>query len=130
MKERGMNKMTLQTIAEVEKIRRGFEMGSQVGVTSLGRSTKWREDLERLGAMQIVDRNQTTAILLKPESFQGLMTYLDQVDEKLEQAQIEVLFNYRKDTTDFLSGNELATKAKESFRARKEQLRGFLDGDK
>jgi len=130
MKEKGLNKMTLQTIAEVEKIRHGFEMGSQVGVTSLGRSTKWREDLERLAAMQIVDRNQTTAILLKPESFQALMTYLDQVDEKLEQAQVEALFDHRRDTTEFLSGEELATKAKESFRARKQQLRGFLDGDK
>ncbi|XZF75343.1 hypothetical protein ACSBO6_17315 [Bacillus sp. AL-1R] len=38
--------MKIETSKNIEKIRRGFEMGSRIGVTQLGRSTKWRQDLE------------------------------------------------------------------------------------
>ncbi|MBP1970329.1 exonuclease VII small subunit [Virgibacillus natechei] len=130
MKQKGLNKMTNQMLKDVEKIRRGFELGSRVGVTQLGRSTQWRDDLERLTAMEVVDRNQTAAVLLKPESFKALMTYLDQVEQELEQEQVEAIFAYRKDSNDWSSGEDLATKAKASLEERQRYIRGLLDDDR
>lgn len=131
MKQKGMSELTTQMIEDVEKIRKGFEMGSRVGVTQLGRSTQWREDLDRLIAMEVVDRNQTAAVIMKPEAFTALMTYIDSMDKELEQAQVEALFGHRKHTTEYLDGGseELATKAIASFRKRKDQFREILDGD-
>lgn len=129
MRQKGLINMTAKMIEEVEKIRRGFELGSRVGVTQLGRSTKWRDDLERLAAMEVVDRNQTAAILLKPDTFKALMAYLDQVDEELEQAQVEALFASRKHLTDWTSSEDMANKAKTGLQERQKQIRGILDGD-
>ncbi|WP_180232993.1 hypothetical protein [Bacillus sp. AFS055030] len=55
--------MTIETSKNIEKIRRGFNMGSRIGVTQLGRSTKWRQDLENHAVLEILDRNQTAGIL-------------------------------------------------------------------
>ncbi|PLR76311.1 hypothetical protein CU633_16600 [Bacillus sp. V3-13] len=129
MKKKGLKNMSPQMIKDVEKIRKGFQLGSRVGVTQLGRSTKWREELERFGIMEVVERNQTAAILLDTDVFKALLTYLEQSDEELEQAQVESLFGHRRHTDNFSSGEELATKAKESLRARREDIRGLLDGD-
>lgn len=122
--------MTSQSIKDVEKIRGGFELDSRVGVTQLGRSTKWREELERLGALEVVDRNQTAAILIKPEVYIALMAYLDQVDEELEQAQVEAIFGNRKHLNDWSSGEDLSAKAKDGLQEKEKHIRGLLDGDK
>ena len=73
MKDKEMSKLSAETIKEVQRIRHGFQMGSRVGVTQLGRSTQWREDLARVAAMEVVERNETRAVLLKPEVFQAML---------------------------------------------------------
>jgi hypothetical protein len=120
--------MSIEMLENVEKIRRGFEVGSRVGVSQLGRSTQWRSDLERLSALEVLDRNQTAGILLSPSVYKSLLEYLDNMDKALEQAQVEQLFDYRKEMH-WTSGEDLATKAKTSLKARQEHIRGLLDGD-
>ena len=120
--------MSIEMREDVEKIRRGFEAGSRVGVTQLGRSTQWRSDLERLSVLEILDRNQTAGILLSPTMYNSLLEYLDHVDKALEQAQVEQLFEHRKEMH-WSSGEDLATKAKGNLKARQEHIRGLLDGD-
>jgi hypothetical protein len=123
-----MKPMTTEILENVEKIRRGFDMGSRIGVTQLGRSTQWRKDLENHAALEILDRNQTAGILLSPETFKSLLDYLDNVDQELEQVQVEKLYGNRKEMN-WASGEDLATKAKASFTARQDHIRKFLDGD-
>lgn len=127
MKKKVM-KMTIEMLENVEKIRRGFEVGSRVGVSQLGRSTQWRSDLERLSALEILDRNQTAGILLSPSVYKSLLEYLDNIDTVLEQAQVEQLFEQRKEIH-WTSGEDLATKAKASLKEREKHIRGVLDGD-
>lgn len=127
---KGYDEMNIEMLESVEKVRNGFELGSRVGVTQLGRSTKWREDLERLSAMEVVDRNQTAAVLLSPETFKALLTYLEQVDKEREQMQVEALFKAREHMNNWDSGESLATKAKDRLTERQEQIRGLLDGNK
>lgn len=130
MEKKGLNNVTQDVLEKVEKVRSGFEMGSRVGVTALGRSTQWREELERLSAMEVVDRNQTAAILLSPDAFKAILAYLEQVDMEREQMQVEALFKAREHMNDWDSGDSLAAKASESLKARQEQIRGLLDGHK
>ncbi|MFY4775198.1 hypothetical protein [Metabacillus sp. RGM 3146] len=91
-----MGELTAKMLEEIEKIRNGFELGCRVGVTKLSRSTQWRDDLEKFSAMEVVDRNQTAAILMKPDLFR-VMEYIYQMDAELEQAQIESLFEQRRE---------------------------------
>lgn len=130
LEKKGSVEMSMEMLEQVEKIRSGFQMGSRVGVTALGRSTQWREELERLAAMEVVDRNQTAAILLSPDAFKAILAYLDQIDEEREQMQVEALFKAREHMNDWDSGESLATKAVESLKARQDQIRGLLDGHK
>ncbi len=130
MEEKRLNELTQEILDKVEQIRSGFKMGSRVGVTALGRSTQWREELEKLSAMEVTDRDQTAAILLSPDAFKAILTYLDQVDREREQLQLEVLFEARKDMNDWDSGDSLAAKTLQILDEREDQIRGLLDDHK
>lgn len=130
MEEKRLNELTQEILDKVEQIRSGFKMGSRVGVTALGRSTQWCEELEKLSAMEVTDRDQTAAILLSPDAFKAILTYLDQVDREREQLQLEVLFEARKDMNDWDSGDSLAAKTLQILDEREDQIRGLLDDHK
>ena len=119
-------KMPIDVLEDVEKARQ-FNYGKRVGVTALGRSTDWRKELDQLSVMEVVDRTDTVAILVNPETFKSLMDYIDYTEKELEQAQVEAVFGHRLKTTEFYSGDELSQKAKARFNERKAQLRGSLD---
>lgn len=130
MKKKGLiSAMPPHVLQTVEKIRGGFQLGSHVNVTQLGRSTAWRSHLAELGAMQVLDRNQTTAVLLTPDAFLALTEYIDLMEKELEKAQVETLLAERADMNNRESGEELARKAKESFLSRQEHLQRLLHDD-
>ncbi|WP_053958049.1 hypothetical protein [Sulfobacillus thermosulfidooxidans] len=111
----------------LEAVRRGFDLHSRVSVTQLGRSTQWRADLNKFSVLEVLDRNQTTAILLKPEVYQAIKTYLDQLEEELEQARVDALFAQRDALQHWASGDDLAQQALASFTKRHDHLRNVLD---
>ncbi|MCF2939742.1 hypothetical protein L1N85_15075 [Paenibacillus alkaliterrae] len=122
--------MSKQMLTTVERVRNGFQLDSHITVTQLARSTSWRSDLEKFDAMQILDRNQTAAVVLTPDAFRAVMSYIDMIEEELEARQTETLLEAREHMNNWESGQELSRKAKESFLDRQERLRGLLDGDK
>ncbi|MCE4052084.1 hypothetical protein [Bacillus sp. Au-Bac7] len=140
MKEKEMSKLSAKAIEEVQKIRHGFQMGSRVGVTQLGRSTQWREDLDRLSAMEVVDRNETKAILLKPEVYEAMVTYMEvlektqaELEAELETAEVEALYGHRlhrKESDFVMGGKESAQDAVALFLSNPEKFKAPLDGDK
>lgn len=121
--------MSKSSIASVEKIRRGFPLGSHINVTQLGRSTAWRADLEKLSAMTVLDRNQTAAVILTPEAFRSLLEYVDAMEQEVDALQVETLLKAREGMDDWKTGQTLSDKAKEIFLSRRNELRGLLDGD-
>lgn len=114
-------------LEQVERIRNGFALGSRVSVTQLGRSTKWRDALDEVTALEVVDRNQTAAVLIKPEAYTAMLNYIDQIEEELEHAQVESLFARRENMNNWASGEELNAKGLESLEKRKADLRSLLD---
>lgn len=81
--------------------------------------------------VEILDRNQPFAVMLTPELFHAVRKYITLLEQQLEALQLEVLFTLRtEERMDWTTGDDLQQKAKESFRARKELIRGLLDGDK
>lgn len=140
MKEKEMSKLSAKAIEEVQKVRHGFQMGSRVGVTQLGRSTQWREDLDRLSAMEVVDRNETKAILLKPEVYEAMVNYMEvleknqaELEAELETAEVEALYGHRlhhKESDFVMGGKESAQDAVALFLSNPEKFKAPLDGDK
>lgn len=140
MKEKELSKLSTKAIEEVQKIRHGFQMGSRVGVTQLGRSTQWREDLDRLAAMEVVDRNETKAILLKPELYEAMVEYMavlerkkEELEVELETAEVEQLYGHRlerKESDFVMGGKEAAEDAVALFLSNPEKFRSPLDDDK
>ena len=129
MGKKGRISMSREMLSTVEQVRHGFQMDSQITVTQLTRSTSWKSELAKYSALQILDHNQTAAVVLTPEAFRAVMKYIDEIEEELEKAQLEMLLKAREDMKDWAGGKELSGKAKESFLERQELLRGLLDGD-
>lgn len=130
IKEKRIGHVSNEEIDKVEKVRNGFKMGSHVGLTKLGRSTHWREKLEAQGALELLDRNETAGVILEPKVFEAMLNYMDEIDEELEQERLAALFERRKNTIEFLSGEALATKALVNFKERQQHIRRFLDDNK
>lgn len=129
MNGKGMVEMSSHTLRTVEKVRNGFDMDSHINITQLSRSTAWRDQLKKFESMQILDRNQTAAIILTPDAFRAILQYMDSVESELEKAQLELLLQARDQMNHWETGEELSRKAKESFLARQDHLRGLLNGD-
>lgn len=123
-------KAEVELVKKIEKVRNGFEMGTNVGLTKLGRSTEWRQKLEELGAFQVLDRDKTIGILLEPEIFKAMLDYMKVTEAELEQASFDALYERRKNTTEFSSGAELGSEALAIFAKRKKEVRRFPDGYK
>lgn len=121
--------MEQQSLEQIERIRNGFALGSRVSVTQLGRSTKWREELEQMTALEVVDRNQTAAVLIKPEAYIAMLNYINEMEVELEQAQVHALFARRENMNNWAPGDDLQEKALESLEKRKAEIRGLLDGN-
>lgn len=130
MKRKGLISMSRQMLSTVERVRNGFQLDSHITVTQLTRSTTWRTDLEKFVAMQVLDRNQTAAVVITPDAFRAVLDYINMVEEELETTKLEMLLKARENMENWESGEELSRKARESFLERQEHLRGVLDGDK
>lgn len=130
MDQKGPIVMSKEMLATVDQLRKGFQLDSQITVTQLTRSTSWKRDLAKFAVMQILDHNKTAAVVLTPDAYRAILSYIDMIEEELDSTQLEVLLKTREQMEDWQSGKELSHKAKESFFNRQEQLRGLFDGNK
>ena len=123
-------KMAIDLLKDVDAFLGGFELGSHVGITDLQRKTDWRQGFAASKMVEVLDRNQPFAVMLKPELFDAVRKYIAVLERQLEELQIEALFTQRsEERMNWTTGDDLKQKAKESFRDRKELIRGLLDGD-
>ncbi|WP_033544191.1 hypothetical protein [Planococcus sp. CAU13] len=120
-------KKKMELLHKIQKVRQDSEIEVRVELPKFDRSTEWREELENLGALQIIDRGETIGVLLEPEIFQAFLEYLNLVEHELEEAVLAAILEQRKDDTNFLSGEELTTAALKIFEERKKEIRRFLD---
>ncbi len=122
--------MATDLLKDVDVVLGGFELGSHIGITDLQRSTDWRQRFAASKMVEILDRNQPFAVMLKPEIFDAVRKYIAVLERQLEELQVEVLFTQRtEERMNWTTGDDLKQKAQESFRYRKELIRGLLDGD-
>ncbi len=122
--------MAMDLMKDVDVFLGGFQLGSHVGITDLQRKTDWRQGFATSKMVEILDRNQPFAVMLKPELFDAVRKYIAVLERQLEELQIEALFTQlSEERMNWTTGDDLKQKAKESFRDRKELIRGLLDGD-
>lgn len=113
----------------VEKIKRTVSSQPRVGLTEFARSKKWRESLEVQDIIEIVDRTETAGYLVSPEGMRILLDSIETLEKEVEQSYVDALFASREGMDDWLSGDDLALRAKESLRTRESRIRRLLDGD-
>lgn len=122
-------KQKMDLFERFEKVRNGFEVDAHIGLTKLGRSPEWRQQLKALGAIQVTNRNKTVGVLLEPEVFNAMLNFISLIDEEMEQESFAAMVERRKGTTGFLSGDELTAKAIAVFEENQQRIRKFLDDD-
>lgn len=120
--------MTQQLIEEVSSVLGGFALGSHVGVTELQRTAAWRDKLNQMKMLEILDRHETFAVMMKPELFDALRTYVSALEEQVEQLQLDRLFAHRAHAN-WQSGEELQASVLSSFEKRRDEFRDILHGD-
>lgn len=114
-------------LKDVDTVLGGFELGSHIGITDLQRKTSWRKDFDETKMMEILDRNEPFAVMLKPEVFQALRKYVRELEEQIEELQLDALFARRQDNMNWSTGEDLKKKAKESSHARIDSIRGLFN---
>ena len=119
-----------QVLKDVQTILGGLNVGSHIGITELQRKTSWREEFTKSKIMEVLDRNETFAVMLTPEVFRSVQAYIEQLEQQVEQLQLDALFARREGNMNWMTGEDLKQKAKASFHTRKDLIRGLLDGDK
>jgi len=127
MREKGLKRMSVEMLQTVEKVRGGFDLGGRVNVTKLGRSTEWRDSLKVSSVLEIVDRNETAAVIMEPEVFKALLGFIDVLEEELEQSQVEAIFKSRENNNNWQTGKSLVNQAIENMDSRIEFLKGRID---
>ncbi len=122
--------MQTDLLKDVDVLLGGFELGSHIGITELQRSTDWRQRFAASKMVEILDRNQPLAVMLKPEIFDAIRQYIAVLEQQLETLQVDALFAQRPEARmNWTTGNDLKRQAQESLRDRHELIRGLLDGD-
>lgn len=99
----------------------------RLGVSDFARSKEWRTELAAKGCLEVVDHSETIGFVMAPEYASALTSYINELEQELENAHIRMLFDLRKEYTEYLSGEELAQKAIENLDANQEQVEEFLD---
>ena len=84
--------------------------------------------LSDAGVVEITDRGGTAGWLLSAEDMAAIVEGYSYLEEQLERMQIAALFEARNDSQP-LSGEALKAAVRETFDARKAELRGVVDGD-
>ncbi|MBQ9042578.1 MAG: hypothetical protein IJ111_07155 [Eggerthellaceae bacterium] len=93
----------------------------------MARGKDWRERLPEEGVIEITDRGGTAGWLLSDEGMRALVEGYAYLEEEVERAQIAAMFEARRDSRP-LTGEELESAVLETYRARKDELRGIIDG--
>ncbi|QKY70442.1 hypothetical protein [Lentibacillus sp. CBA3610] len=113
----------------VEKIRGGFQVDGYISVTQLSRSTDWKKTLQKMDAMQVLDRNKTAGVLMTKDAYVGVMDYIDALEKELDAAQVSTILAERQHMDDWTEGDDLAGKAKDSLLKRSDYLQGLINED-
>lgn len=117
---------TAETLTSFQSM---IEPGTRVGVTEFSRGKEWRKMLPSAGCFEVVDRNETVGFFLDPEFARSIGEQLAILEEQLENAQIEALYEARKNFGPFLKGKDLKDSALAILDAHKSEIMEFVNGD-
>ena len=98
----------------------------RISVTELSRSKDWRDRLPEVGVIEITDRGDTAGWLLSAQDMEAIIEGYSYLEEEVERVQIAAIFGAREDSRP-LSGDALKDAVRESFEARRGELRGVVD---
>ena len=112
---------------KASRVRSVVNGGARLGVSDFARSKEWRGQLADLGCVEVVDRSETVGYVMSPDYAQALASYLDQLEEELEDAHIRMMFDSRREYGPALAGDELASAALAELHANERLIEGFLN---
>lgn len=112
---RGEGEPMSQVFEDVQTLLGGVAIGSHIGITEMQRQTKWRETFQESKILEVLDRNETFAVVVKPELLRSLRIYIEQLEEQVEQLQLDVLFAQRQGTMHWATGTDLKDQAHASL---------------
>ncbi len=118
-----------KTLEDVQMILGGFELGNHIGLTEMQREKEWKEEFNKKRMVEILERNETFGLLIKPDLFRSLQIYIEHLEQQVERLQLDAMFASREGNMIWLTGEDLKQKSQESFRARKDLIGSLFDGD-
>ena len=100
----------------------------RVSVSSLARSKDWKERLSQEGLIEVLDRGDTCAWLVSPESMDALMAGYASYQDELEMASLKAMVDARTPGRMPLSGEALSAAAKGFLLSNLEELELIVNG--
>ena len=122
-------KQKLKILKKIEKVQSGCKSSSFIELFKLQNPSNWKQTLEDVGALQVLEHEETVGILLEPEIIDAILKYLDLIGKEMELSSFAAMIESRKGTTGFLSGEKLTKETLELFEEHKKDIRKFLDDE-
>ena len=103
--------MTPQLRERIGALQQTTKPLQRVSLTELARGKQWRQELAGCGMMEVIDRTETAAWLVSDQQMEELLYAVVSLEEELEQARVDALFDARSDYQNWLQGDSLAEAA-------------------
>ena len=111
--------MSPKLAKRVQDVYEGSSKANRIGLSDFSHGRKWREDLADASILEIVDRTETAGWLISDDGLNSLVGRIEELEQELEQARVEMIFAARAYRDTWLEGTELADGAKKSAQARR-----------
>ena len=119
--------MSFLTAERVQDAFAGSRKANRIGLSEFSHGRKWRDDLNDVSILEIIDRTETAGWLISADALESLVDRIDELEEELEHARLAAIFAARADRTSWKEGDELAMDAKASARARRKAIEEAAD---
>ena len=112
---------------KLSDVRTRVKSDDRVSISVFARSKDWMSKLAKNDFIEVQDRGKRIAWVISEEGMDGMIEYIDSLEERIEMLSVQAIFAAREDREDWKTGAELQTAALAYFRANKDSLGKVLE---
>lgn len=101
----------------------------RISVTELARGKEWRNDLPKIGVMEVTDRGETAGWLVSKEDMEAVAYAIISLEQEVEELSVAAMFEARAgdNQTDWKSGKQLRESAQTYFDSHGDEIMAIVD---
>lgn len=117
-----------EMMERLDRFKKALQPSGHITVTELARSKDWRQELPKVGMMEVIDRGKTAGWLVSQEDLEAFVYAIASLEQELEERSIAAIFEARPpEARNWLSGKELEQEALKYLDEHGDELTAIID---